>query len=133
MGEDIIQAINGLNHLCALLPAPSYAVIAAEQALGLHFAADYKAYVQHFGAISACGIELTGVTTSRRFDVVAVTKKSRAMYGSIPPYMYVIEDTAANGSVILQDATGAVYSISLREPIHKIFDSLTAYVKTVRA
>ena len=103
MNEDIIQSIYGLGHLCVLLPASPETVNDVEQSLGLQFAADYKAYVQRFGAISACGIELTGVTTSRRLDVVAVTKKSRAMNSNIPPHMYVVEDMAIDGLLILPE------------------------------
>lgn len=129
MSENIIQAINGLDHLCVLLPASPEAVNDAEQSLGLQFAADYKVYVQRFGAISACGIELTGVTTSRRLDVVAVTKKNRAMNSNIPPHMYVVEDMAIEGLVILQDATGSVYSAPPHGLPRKVFDSLADYVK----
>lgn len=133
MNEDIIEVINGLNHLCALLPATPSAVSEAEQALGLRFAPDYKAYVLQFGAISACGIELTGVTTSRRLDVVAVTKRNRVMNGNIPPNMYVVEDMAIDGLLILQDATGAVYSAPPHVVPCKVFDSLTDYVKASQA
>lgn len=133
MNEDVIQAINGLDHLCALLPASPSAVSEAEQALGLRFASDYKAYVLQFGAISACGIELTGVTTSRRLDVVAVTKQERAWNSCIPLDMYVIENLATDGLLILQDASGAVYAAAPLGKPHKVFDSLTAYVKASQA
>lgn len=133
MNEDVIQAINGLDHLCALLPASPSAVSEAEQALGLRFALDYKAYVLQFGAISACGIELTGVTTSRRLDVVAVTKQERAWNSCIPLDMYVIENLATDGLLILQDASGAVYAAAPLGKPHKVFDSLTAYVKASQA
>lgn len=129
MSEKIIEAINGLDHLCVLLPASPESVAEAEHSLGLQFAADYKTYVQQFGAISACGIELTGVTTSRRLNVVAVTKRNRAMNGNIPPHMYVIEDMSIDGLVVLQDASGAVYSASPNGTPSKVFESLSAYVK----
>lgn len=133
MSEKIIEAINGLDHLCVLLPAAPEAVAEAEQSLGLQFAPDYKYYVQRFGAISACGIELTGVTSSRRLNVVSVTKRNRAMNGNIPPNMYVIEDMAIDGLLILQDATGAVYSVPPHALSRKVFDSLTDYVKASQA
>ena len=133
MNEDVIQAINELDHLCVLLPATLSAVSEAEQALGLRFAPDYKAYVLQFGAISACGIELTGVTTSRRLDVVSVTKQERARNSCIPLNMYVIENMATDGLLILQDASGAVYAAAPLGKPHKVFDSLTAYVKASQA
>ncbi len=133
MSEDIIKAINGLNHLCALLPASPDAVSEAEQSLGLQFAPDYKAYVRQFGAISAYGIELTGVTTSRRLDVVAATKRNRAMNGNIPLDMYVIEDMAIDGLLILQDVTGDVYSATPHGVPRKAFNCLADYVKASHA
>lgn len=133
MNEDIIEAINGLTHLCVLLPATLSAVSEAEQALGLRFAPDYKAYVLQFGAISACGIELTGVTTSRRLDVVSVTKQERARNSCIPLNMYVIENMATDGLLILQDTTGIVYAATPHGEPRKVFDSLTAYVKASQA
>ena len=133
MNEDVIQAINELDHLCVLLPATLSAVSEAEQALGLRFAPDYKAYVLQFCAISACGIELTGVTTSRRLDVVSVTKQERARNSCIPLNMYVIENMATDGLLILQDASGAVYAAAPLGKPHKVFDSLTAYVNASQA
>lgn len=133
MSEDIIQAISGLDHLYVLLPASPESVAEAEHYLGLQFAPDYKAYVQRFGAISACGIELTGVTTSRRLDVVAVTKMNRAMNSNIPLDMYVIEDMAIDGLLILQDATGAVYSAPPHGVPRKVFNCLADYVKASQA
>lgn len=133
MSEDIIQAISGLDHLYVLLPASPESVAEAEHYLGLQFAPDYKAYVQRFGAISACGIELTGVTTSCRLNVVSVTKKNRVMNSSIPPDMYVIEDMAIDGLLILQDATGAVYSAPSHGVPRKAFNCLADYVKASQA
>lgn len=133
MSEKIIEAINGLDHLCVLLPASPESVAEAEQSLGLQFAPDYKYYVQRFGAISACGIELTGVTTSRRLNVVAATKRNRAMNGNIPPHMYVIEDMAIDGFLILQDVTCAVYSAPPHGVPRKVFDCLADYIKASQA
>lgn len=133
MSEDIIQAISGLDHLYVLLPASPESVAEAEHYLGLQFAPDYKAYVQRFGAISACGIELTGVTTSRRLDVVAVTKMNRAMNGNIPLDMYVIEDMAIDALLVLPDATGAVYSAPPHGVPRKVFICLADYVKASQA
>ena len=39
-----------------------------ENVLGLIFDDDYRAYTRNYGAISADGIELTGVTTARRLN-----------------------------------------------------------------
>lgn len=79
------------------------------------------------------GIELTGVTTSRRLNVVAATKRNRAMNGNIPPHMYVIEDMAIDGLLILQDVTCAVYSAPPHGVPRKVFDCLADYIKASQA
>lgn len=71
-------------------------------------------------AINGCGIELTGVTTSRRLNVVAVTKRNRAMNGNIPPHMYVIEDMAIDGLLILQDVTRNIFGKSCSLGVYKL-------------
>lgn len=112
MSEKIIEAINGLDHLCVLLPASPESVAEAEHSLGLQFAADYKAYVQQFGAISACGIELTGVTTSRRLNVVAVTKIDNSAYE--PHYL---EETSIQRAVSLLEQKLPVMRMSQRDSV----------------
>lgn len=132
MCVDIVEAIRRLDRLRVLLPASPDAIEAAERSLGLSFAPDYSAYVRQYGAISACGIELTGVTTSSRLNVVSVTNKERPMNENIPSNMYVVEAVSREGLLILQDSKGTIYSVAPHGEPCKIFDSLTAYVNSVR-
>ena len=121
---DIIGNLSDLNHLS---PASEAEIKKAEEDLGLTFADDYKAYTRSFGAISADGIELTGVTTSKRLDVVAVTKAERELSG-ISSEMYVIENVAIEGIIILQDHTGAIYQSAPNHVPKKIYASLSEYI-----
>ena len=106
----IIDAIKGLENLSSLEPATLKEIEKAEHELELVFADDFREYVQNYGAISAKGIELIGITVAKRLDVVSVTKAEREM-SNIPPAMYVIENIGIDGILILQDSSGKVYSI----------------------
>lgn len=123
----IIEAISGLEDLDYLSPASPERVEKAEHDLELTFADDFKEYVQSYGVISAKGMELTGITTAIRLDVVSVTMAERKM-SSIPQTMYVIENIAIDGVLILQNSTGEVYAIAPHKPPQKICDSLAEYI-----
>ena len=128
MNHEILMIMSNLEDLRFLKPATEAEVEAAEKALGVAFAEDYKAYVLKYGVISARGIELTGVTTAKRLDVVAVTKAEREL-ANIPEDLYVIENVAIDGLIVLQNAAGEVFSIAPHEPLKRVCSSLSEYVK----
>jgi len=101
----------------------------AEKLLNLKFANEYKSYVSEFGTASAVGIELTGITPSPRLSVVEVTKRERELNENFPANMYVVEDPVLEGLMILQDESGAIYSILPHGTPKKIFNSLYDYIK----
>lgn len=123
----IIDTISNLQNLNHLTPATLDEIKKAENDLKLTFADDFKEYVQNYGAISAKGVELTGITVSKRLDVVSVTKTEREL-SSIPNGMYVIENMAIDGLLILQDSTGAIYSIAPHMQPQKVCASLAEYI-----
>jgi hypothetical protein len=124
--NDIIAAISGLNGLVSLHGASKNAIAQAEQTLGLSFAADYKAYLEKYGLISARHIEITGLTESKRLNVADVTLTERQL-NQLPPEMYVVEDTGIEGILILQNGKGEVYEYQNRR-VKKIFNSLADYL-----
>ena len=104
-------------------------IIEAEKELGVNFANDYTRYVEKYGAISAKGIELTGVTICERLNVIPVTKRERNMNPNIPANMYVIENTAINGLISLQDETGKIYTVTPNETPKLSYNSLSEYIE----
>lgn len=129
MNSKILMIMSNLEDLRFLKPATEAEVKAAEKELGVTFAEDYREYVLKYGVISARGIELTGVTTAKRLDVVSVTKTEREM-SNIPKNMYVIENVAIDGIVVLQNTSGEVFSIAPHEPLKRICSSLSEYVES---
>lgn len=128
MNSKILMIMSNLEDLRFLKPATEAEVTVAEKELGVIFAEDYREYVLKYGVISARGIELTGVTTAKRLDVVSVTKAEREM-ANIPKNMYVIENVAIDGIVVLQNTAGEVFSIAPHEPLKRICSSLSEYVE----
>ena len=127
--KDIIQTISNLENMRFIKPASMEQIIESEKELGVNFADDYTKYVEKYGAISAKGIELTGVTIYKRLSVVSITKKERNMNPNIPANMYVIENIAIDGLIALQDETGKVYTITPNGTPKLSYNSLSEYVE----
>lgn len=127
--KDIIKTISNLENMRFIKPAPMEQIIKAEKELGVNFADDYTKYVEKYGAISAKGIELTGVTIYKRLSVVSITKKERNMNPNIPANMYVIENIAIDGLIALQDETGKVYTVTPNKTPKLSYNSLSEYIE----
>lgn len=127
--KDIIQTISNLENMRFIKPVSIEQIIEAEKKLGVNFADDYIKYVKKYDAISAKGIELTGVTTHERLSVVSITKKERNMNPNIPINMYVIENIAIDGLIALQDKTGKVYTVTPNETPKLSCNSLSEYIE----
>lgn len=126
--EKIISAIEKLENLRQLQPATPEQIENAEKQLGLNFAQEYKEYVEKYGAISAKGIELTGITPFSRLNVVEVTKSERGL-NNIPSNLYVIENVAIEGIVLLQNTLGEIYELNESSKLQKRYNSLCEYIE----
>ena len=131
--SDILETIQSLKGMCSLSPAKKTDVFLAESELDLHFAEDYKQYLLTYGLISAVGIEITGLIPSPRLNVVAVTRQEREMNPAMPVNMYVVEETGFEGLLILQEESGAVWSLTGNGKLKKEFDSLADYLLSRQA
>lgn len=127
--KDIIQTISNLEDMQFIKPTSVGQIIEAEKELGVNFADDYSKYVEKYGAISAKGIQLTGVTNYERLSVVSVTKKERNINPNIPANMYVIENVAIDGIIALQDETGKIYTITPNKTPKLSYNSLSEYIE----
>ena len=109
-------------------PASQSQIESAELRLNLKFAEDYKKYLSKYGVVSAHGIELTGLTLSKRLNVVEITKREREMINGFPSDAYVIEDLAIEGIVIIQKQDGKIYSVDMTGKMEYICNSLQEYI-----
>ena len=127
--EKIISTIEKLENLRYLEPATNEQIDIAQKQLGLHFSEEFRQYIQQYGAISAKGVELTGITASPRLSVVEVTKSEREL-NKIPNDLYVVEDKGIDGGVLLQSSSGEIYELSQNAKIQKKYNSICDYLET---
>lgn len=125
----IIEVIENLQGLRSLPPMSEKDIENAEKTLGLRFADEYRNYTKKFGAISANGIEITGVVSAPRLNVVNVTTSEKHLNDNIPDDMYVIENTGIEGVLMLQNDKGEIFSIAPNSKPEKKFNSLAKYLK----
>lgn len=128
----IIDTLNKLQNIATGIRATDGQIEQAEKELGLKFAPEYIRYVKRFGVFSASSVELTGITDIDRLNVVSATKRERKLNPKIPNDMYVIENLAIDGFVVLQDASGVIYYISPCYNPKKMFESLEEYIEVTR-
>lgn len=128
----IINTLNKLQNIVTGIRASDDQIEQAEKKLGLKFAPEYTLYVKRFGVFSASTIELTGITDIDRLNVVSATKRERKLNPKIPNDMYVIENLAIDGFVVLQDISGVIYYISPCYEPKKMFESLEEYIEVTR-
>lgn len=128
----VIKIIENLPGLRSLTPLTEQDIDNAEKTLGLSFAEEYRIYTRKFGAISANGIELTGVVTAPRLNVVNVTTSERKLNPNIPKDMYVVENTGIDETLMLQNVQGEIFSISPNSKPTKIFNNLAEYLQSIK-
>jgi hypothetical protein len=124
--SNIIALIAGLKGIATLSGVSRETIIDAEKKLGLTFAPDYAEYLEKYALMSAKHIGLTGITESKRLSVIDVTLSAREE-SQIPQDMYVIEDTAIEGILILQNGKGEIFEFQ-NNHTKKIYDSLHDYL-----
>ena len=127
--DDFISVLRSKPDFLCLKGAGDDAVKAAEAALGLKFSAEYRRYLEAFGAASAAGHEFTGICDSERLDIVSATETERAAIPDVPGCWYVVEQTNMDGITIWQDKNGFVYMTSPDSPARKIARSLADYLR----
>ena len=103
------------------------AISDAEQALGIRFAPDYRAYLQKIGLACFDGHELTGICKAFRLNVVDVTLDERKQCPDAAGW-YVVEQANVDGIVIWQGPSGEIYQTMPGVSARKIYNSLTEYV-----
>ena len=100
----------------------------AELELGLSFSDEYQEYLIQYGIAAFDGHEMTGLSKSKRLNVVSVTSNARKKYPDLPSNLYVVEDTGVEELIILQSSDGEVFGCAPNIRLEKICDSLSDYI-----
>lgn len=124
----IIEVVKGLRNLEKVGKTSAADITDAEIQLRLNFAEEYKEYLAEFGAISANGMELTGIISVEYCNVVSATMQERKLNPKTPHTMYVVENTYVDGIVVWQDSNGLIYQTSPGSAPIQIAVSLADYI-----
>lgn len=125
---DIIELLKSMPDYIGSNGRREEEIFKAENALGISFAEDYRAYLKEIGLACYDGHELTGLTKSNRLDIVSVTKEQRERVGETALLWYVVEETGIDGIVIWQAPTGEVFQTGSGASHHKLCNSLSEFI-----
>ena len=125
---EMIKMIQEAEDFVSLGAATNEQIADAEKELQLKFAEDYKEYLSTFGVATFCGKELTGICSSERLSVIAVTQRARSFYKSFPNDAYVIEEMLFDHFLVIQKADGSIFNYGPNESEELIADSLSLYL-----
>ena len=125
---NILEIIKSLKDVRSLGGANETQILEAESLIGLEFSDEFKEYVKEYGAVFAHGLELLGVSRSKRLDAASVTLEERELNENFPNDMYVVENLGIDGILILQNEKGEVFEIFTNTKPKKIYNSLVDYL-----
>lgn len=125
--DKLIELMKGMPNFYAEKGATAEDIELAEKSLGMKFAADFKEYLQEFGAVSYGSHELTGFSTDKNLCVVEATQKNLKKHPTVQD-LYVIEEAHIDGIVIWQDTDGNVYETYPHSEPRRIAHSLAEYI-----
>lgn len=126
--DNIIQTLQSMNDCIHGKGVKESEIQQTELELEVKFAGDYRQYLLSFGLVAYDGHELTGITKSKRLNVVDVTKKARQYTTNVPDDWYVIEETNIDGIVIWQSSEGTIYQTQPGHTPAVICNSLNEYI-----
>lgn len=125
----IISKIKSMTGMASAKGASVEDIEKAQADLHLLFANEYKEYLKEFGAVSANGLEMTGLNVSPRINVVNVTAFAREQQPQFPKDMYVIENIAVDGILVLQNNVGDIFEWLPSGTYRKIYDCIERYLQ----
>jgi hypothetical protein len=102
-------------------------IVAAQEALGCAFAEDYRDYLRTCGTALVNADELTGLGVAR-LDVVAATRGARLHAPSLPPDLYLVEETGMDGVAVWQNAAGTLFAVGWDAVPQPLDETLLEYV-----
>ncbi len=100
----------------------------AENELGVRFAHEYKEYLAEFGTVMLEKVDLFGLNSSARLDVVKNTLRVRESI-KLSSDVYCIESLGIEGYVTVQKTNGELYIVDEKGNERFFMSSLAEYVR----
>lgn len=102
-------------------------IINAEKVLGTCIAPEYKEVLLKFGSLCVKGEEFLGIDCEN-YDIVKATTEAREEDKNFPKDVYVIENTAIDGILIVQKNTGVIMSYQPNGKLQFLANDLEEYL-----
>lgn len=105
-------------------------IVNAENELGISIAPEYKEVLKKYGSLCVKGEEFLGIDCDN-YDLVKATNEARKNDKNFPLDMYVIENTAIDGILIVQNFTSELFSYQPNGKLQNVATCLDEYLQSL--
>lgn len=128
--NNIITTIESFKRKMFTGSVSSELIVNAENELGISIAPEYKEVLKKYGSLCVKGEEFLGIDCDN-YDVVKATNEARKNDKNFPLDMYVIENTAIDGILIVQNFTSELFSYQSNGKLQHIASCLDEYLQSL--
>lgn len=125
--SNIIETIESFKRKRFTGRVSSELIVNAEVELGISFAPEYKEVLMKYGSLCVKGEEFLGIDVNN-YDIVKATKEARKSDKNFSPDVYVVENTAIDGILIVQNNTGELLYYQPNNELRHLANSLNDYL-----
>ena len=128
--NNIITTIESFKRKMFTGSVSSELIVNAENELGISIAPEYKEVLKKYGSLCVKGEEFLGIDCDN-YDVVKATFEARKNDKNFPHDMYVIENTAIDGILIVQNSTSELFSYQPNGKLQNVACCLNEYLQSL--
>ena len=128
--NNIITTIESFKRKMFTGSVSSELIVNAENELGISIAPEYKEVLKKYGSLCVKGEEFLGIDCDN-YDVVKATNEARKNDKNFPLDMYVIENTAIDGILIVQNSTSELFSYQPNGKLQQVASCLDEYLQSL--
>lgn len=128
--NNIITTIESFKRKLFTGSVSSELIVNAENELGISIAPEYKEVLKKYGSLCVKGEEFLGIDCDN-YDLVKATNEARKNDKNFPLDMYVIENTAIDGILIVQNFTCELFSYQPNGKLQNVATCLDEYLQSL--
>lgn len=128
--NNIITTIESFKRKLFTGSVSSELIVNAENELGISIAPEYKEVLKKYGSLCVKGEEFLGIDCDN-YDLVKATNEARKNDKNFPLDMYVIENTAIDGILIVQNFTSELFSYQPNGKLQNVATCLDEYLQSL--
>lgn len=128
--NNIITTIESFKRKLFTGSVSSELIVNAENELGISIAPEYKEVLKKYGSLCVKGEEFLGIDCDN-YDLVKATNEARKNDKNFPLDMYVIENTAIDGILIVQNFTSELFSYQPNGKLENVATCLDEYLQSL--